>query len=63
MKILKILPSVKKKHQTYEVLYEENLIERRMTDREKKICQIFVIDKKEFKRLLMNSISSEIDES
>jgi hypothetical protein len=63
MKILKILPLVKAKHQLYEVLYLENLVECKITEREKKIRQIFVIDKEEFKKILMNSISSELYES
>lgn len=63
MKIVKILPSIKKKFQLFEVHYLVNLKECVIVEREKKICKIFKLDKEEFKMILMNSISAELYES
>jgi hypothetical protein len=59
--ILRILPICKEEgHQIYEVLYTENFVNRVFEGREKKIVKEFGIDKGTFKRLLLDSIDSEL---
>lgn len=60
MIILKILPSAKKgMHNYYEVIFEENFIEKSVICKEKEIIKEFAIDKKEFKLILRDSIMNE----
>jgi len=60
MIIIKILPFAKKGvHNYYEIIFEENFIEKRVVYKEKEIIKEFAIDKKEFKLILRDSIMNE----
>jgi len=57
MTILKILPEKKRgRYQYYEVQYEVHHKRETLVDREKKILQFFDLDKKDFRRILRESL-------
>jgi hypothetical protein len=58
MILISILPSYRKgKFQFYEVVYEDDLLEKTLLAREKKILDFFNLDKQEFRRILRESLT------